>query len=97
MKDLLVNVGLIWGLIGAAIVIVPGFAALVAFMGKYYPRNAPALIKYSPNIFWSVGFVLIAVAAFFASRQLSKVMRRKKAAELSFLSYEDLLKQVGKD
>lgn len=97
MKDLLVNVGLIWGAIGAAIIIVPGLAALIAFMGRYYPRSGEPLLKYNPNIFWSVGFLLISVIAFFVARELSKSMRRKKASELSFLSYEDLLKQVGKD
>lgn len=96
MKELLVNVGLIWGLIGAALVIVPGFAGLIFFIGKYYPRNAAPLLKYSPNIFWTAGFLLIGIGAFFASRELSKFMRRKKASELSFLSYEDLLKRVGK-
>lgn len=96
MKDLLVNVGLIWGAIGAAVVVVPGLIALIAFMGHYFPRNAAPLLKYSPNLFWTVGFILIGVIAFFVSRELSKSMRRKKASELSFLSYEDLLKQVGK-
>ncbi|MBW3636869.1 MAG: hypothetical protein KY445_10490 [Armatimonadetes bacterium] len=96
MKELLVNVGLVWGSIGAALVVVPGLAALVAAVGHYYPRNAPPLLKYSPNLLWFAGFLLIGIATYFASAALSKAMRRKKAQELSLLSYEELLRQTGK-
>ncbi|RYG75589.1 hypothetical protein EON80_00160 [bacterium] len=96
MKDILVNVGLIWGTIGALIIFVPGFFGLVNTMGRYYPRNAAPLLKYNPNLLWGVGLTLIVVASYFASRELSKTMRRKKAQEFSFLSYEDLLKRVKK-
>jgi hypothetical protein len=95
MKDLLVNVGLIWGSIGAAIAIIPGFALLVFAVGHFYPRNAPALLKFPSSIVWAVGLLIIGAAAFFISRTLSKNMRKKKAQELSFLTYEELLKQTG--
>ena len=95
MKDLLVNVGLIWGSIGAAIVVIPGFALLVFAVGHYYPRNAAPLLQFPSTILWVAGLLIIGAATFYVSRTLSKNMRKKKAQELSFLSYEDLLKQAG--
>ncbi len=96
MKELLVNVGLVWGSIGAALVVVPGIAGLIALVAHYYPRGGTPLLKYSPNLLWFAGFLLIGIATYFVSATLSKAMRRKKAQELSLLSYEDLLRQTGK-
>ncbi len=96
MKEVLVNVSLIWGVIGAAIVVVPGLIALIAVAGHFYPRGEAALIAFPSQALWGVGLLLIGVAAFFASRALSGNQSQKKATELSLLSYEELLKQIGK-
>ncbi len=95
-KEILINVGLIWGIAGAAMVVVPVIIALIAANAHYFPRNAPPLAKFSPFLMWGVGFLIMAAGGFFASRELSKSMRRKKAAELSGMSYEELLRQTGK-
>jgi len=95
-KEILVNVGLIWGISGALLVIVPGVIALIAAVAHYYPRGAKPLLGYSSMVLWIGGFLLMGVAAFFASRELSKAMRRTKAMEMSQLSYEELLRRHGK-
>ncbi|PQV63240.1 hypothetical protein B1R32_11466 [Abditibacterium utsteinense] len=96
MKEVLVNVGLVWGIIGAAMVVVPGLIGLIAASGHYYPRGAQPLVALPSRAMWGGGVLVILVAAFFASRALSKSMRRKKATELALLPYEVLLKQIGK-
>jgi hypothetical protein len=94
MKELLVNVGLIWGSIGGLLVFIPGCALLVHLIGRYYPRNAKPLLQYNPNILWGIGAVIILTATYFASRELSKLMRRKRATEFALLSYEELMKKA---
>ena len=94
-REMLVNVSLLWGSMGALLVIVPGVAALVAFMGRNYPRGAPALLGFNSTLLWLLGFTLIAVSAVLVSQALSKAMRRKKALELAALSYEELLRRSG--
>lgn len=96
MKEMLVNVGLIWGSIGALIIFVPGFFAMVATVGHYYPRNAPPLLKYSPNYIWIGGSIVILGLSYFVAQTLSKSMRRKRASEMAALTYEELLKRVHK-
>lgn len=96
MKELLVNVGLVWGSIGAAIILVPGLTVLIALMGHYYPRVGAPLLKFPSSIVWGAGFLLIGGLTYFVSQALSKAMRRKKAQELALLSYEELLRQSRK-
>lgn len=96
MKEMLVNVGLIWGSIGALIIFVPGFWAMVATVGHYYPRNAPPVLKYSPNYIWIGGSIVILGLSYFVAQTLSKSMRRKRANEMAALTYEELLKYVHK-
>lgn len=95
-KEVLVNASLIWGVIGAALIVVPGLIGLIAASGHYYPRDAKALLNFPHQVLWGIGLLLIAIAAFFASRELSSRMRDKKAAELSSLSYEEFLKRIHK-
>ena len=95
-KEILVNVGLIWGIAGAAMVVIPVIIGLIAANAHYFPRNIATTAKFSPVFMWSVGFLIMGAGGFFASRELSKTMRRKKATELSSMSYEELLRQTGK-
>ncbi len=96
-KEVLVNVGLIWGIVGALVVIVPGALALIALAAHFYPRGGKPLLTYSPAALWGGGFLVIATASFFASSELSKAMRHSKARQLSLLSYEELVKQSAKN
>ena len=93
-REVLVNVSLLWGVIGAALVVVPGLVGLIAASGHYYPRDARALLNYPPQLLWGVGLLLIGIAAFFASRELSSRMHHKKTDEFSSLSYEEFLKRI---
>jgi hypothetical protein len=96
MKEMLVNVGMIWGSIGALIIFVPGFLIMVGTVGHYYPRNAPPLLKYSPNFIWIGGSIVILALSFFVAQALSKSMRRKRATQMAALTYEELLKHLHK-
>lgn len=95
-KEVLVNVSLIWGVVGALLVIVPGAIGLIATVGHYYPRAAKPLLGFPSLYLWLGGFLLIGVAAYFASRELAKAMRQKKAKEVAELSYEEVLRRHGK-
>jgi hypothetical protein len=48
------------------------------------------------GVLWIGGFIIGGVGGTFASRELSKKMRQKKVIELSQLSFEELMRQVGK-
>lgn len=95
-KEILVNVGFLWSIIGALIIVVPGITLLIVATGHYYPRSAAPLLGYPSLYLWLGGLLVMGLAAFFASRELSKIMRRKKAIEISLLSYEEVLRQHGK-
>lgn len=98
IKEKLISVGMLWNGIGIAVVVVPGFIALVLLTNWLYPRGgAPARYPAIPQAaVWFVGFVLIAVGAFFAAQKLSRDMRRKTVAQLSALPLDELLRKLGK-
>lgn len=96
MREVLVNVGLIWGTLGAAILAVPGVIALIAAAAHFYPRGERALLGFPSFVLWGGGLLVIGLAAFFAGRGFSSFMRRKKELELSLLADEEFLERVGK-
>jgi curved DNA-binding protein CbpA len=97
MKEILIGVGLKWMLIGAAAVAVPGVALMLWTMRQLYPLNGPSPVPYNiPSVVvWLLFFLVIGLGAYAVGRLLSKKMRRKTVAELSMLSYEDLLRTTN--
>jgi hypothetical protein len=97
IKDMLVNVALVWNAVGFAAFFVPGFIVLALSSSKLFPANKPPLFPaVSQGLFWPVGLLIAGIGGFFLARQLSKKMRQKTVAELSRLSYEDLMARAGR-
>jgi hypothetical protein len=97
MKDVLVNVALIWSSAGAAAVIVPGFIVLTVISNILYPSGKAALLPWLPKGgLWAAGLGGLIVGAVFLARSLSKKMRQKTVAELSRMTYEELITRTGK-
>lgn len=98
IKETLVNVGLIWSGVGAAVVIIPGFIAVTLASTFYlHPTNGawpfPMVTKVP---YWSVALFLLAVGSVFAARGLSRRKRQEAVSQLSRMPYEELLRTVNK-
>lgn len=97
MKDELVNVALIWSGVGAGAIIVPGFIILTIVGNILYPANKPQTLAWLPKGgYWAAGLGLLVIGAVFLARSLSKKMRQQKVAELSRMTYEELITRTGK-
>lgn len=96
VKEILMGIGVkatIMGGMGAAF---PLGGLLIFLMGHFYPRDAAPRIALPSPVAWFLGLSFVAAASFVAAHHLSKAMRHKKALELSAMSLEDILRQLGR-
>lgn len=97
VKEILMEVGAkatITGAMGAGF---PLLGLLIFSMGHFYPRDAAPLIGFPSPVAWALGLLFVAGAAFAAAHFLSRFQRQKKALELSSLSLEDILRELGRN
>ena len=83
IKERLVTVGMTWGAIGAALVLVPGLMVMFFLSPILYPGVGNPKIPLPQPIFFLLGFVIFTAGAFFMGQKLSRDKRRKTVAELS--------------
>jgi hypothetical protein len=96
MKDILVGEGIKGMAIGAAMVAIPGVIAMITFMSHFYPRGKAAGLPVPEGMAWLIWLALLGVAGFFASRGMSKSMKKKRAMDLGKLPYEEIVRISGR-
>jgi len=96
MKEILTGVGVKATIIGGMSAAFPLGGLLIYLMGRFYPRGAPPQIALPSTLAWMLGLLIVGGAAYLAARYLSRDMRHKKATELSMLSLEDILRELGR-
>ena len=88
IKEILVNVGLVWSSVGYAAVGIPMFFLLMILSSlKHFPVPL--------GLLWLAGIAIGGVGGAFLARELSKKKRQQTVAELSQLSFEELMRRVG--
>lgn len=96
VKEILMGVGLKATIMGGMAAAFPLGGLLIFAMGHFYPRDAAPKIGVPSSVAWFLGLSLVAAASAATAHYLSKELRHKKAFELSAMSLEDILRQLGR-
>ncbi len=96
VKEILMGVGLKATIMGGMAAAFPLGGLLIFAMGHFYPRDAAPKIALPSSVAWFVGLSIVAAASCAAAFYLSKGLRHKKAFELSAMSLEEILRQLGR-